>query len=387
MERVSSGETSDIALSAVVLSAGFSSRMGKLKPLLPIGGKTVLERAISIFRESGVGDVVVVTGHRGDEVRSVAESAGARAVENSDYRDGMFSSVKAGLNSIDPESRAFFLMPTDMPLVRPLTVRLVSSAYLENPGKIVYPAFAFDRGHPPLIPAELKSAVLNSRKNGGLRAVLEEYEHLALDLPVPDRNILFDMNRPENYEEAVKRAENLDIPTREECEVLLACASPVSEKILRHGRAVEKATSAICMALIEKGKNLDPSLASAAAFLHDIAKGRENHAEKGAEILRAMGFGRVADVVANHTDLIVSEEPETDESEIVYLADKLVANDRFVALEQRFRTAMERFGKDLEARRAIEHREKTALAVKRKLERLLGRSLESLLARDPAPPD
>ncbi len=375
----------DSSLSAIVLSAGFSSRMGKFKPLLPIGGKTVLERVISIFREGCVNDIVVVTGHRGDEVRAVAESAGARAVENPDYRDGMFSSVKAGVRGIDQGTRAFFVMPADIPLVRPLTVKLVSSAYFENDGKIVYPVFASERGHPPLIPAELKPSVLNSRMNGGLRSVLEAHEKLALELPVPDRNILINMNGPGNYDEVVELAANLDIPTFEECEILLTRTRPVPEKVLRHSRTVEKLSSAICSELIGKGAFLNARLASAAALLHDIAKGLENHAERGAELLRDMGFERVAEVVANHTDLIVSGEPETNESEIVYMADKLAMNDRFVTLEHRFETALERFGKDPEARRAIERRRKTALAVRNKLESRLGRSLESFLAIDPKP--
>ena len=373
--------TSDSAISAVVLSAGFSSRMARFKPLLPIGEKTVVERAVSLFREGGIDDVIVVVGHRAGEVRPVVASAGGRAVGNEDYAKGMFTSVKAGARSVSSKCRAFFVMPVDIPLVRPSTVKLLVRAYLENQGRIVYPVFDSRRGHPPLIPAPLAAAMVKSSAGDGLRGFLGEHDALALDLPVPDRNILLDMDSPENYEEALRRVEQNDLPTRRECETILGHTFPVSEKVLVHSRMVERLSVAIAAALIEKGEKLDLALASAGALLHDIAKGQKDHAKKGAEMVRELGFDRVADIVALHTDLNGEHNAGAREAEIVYIADKLIANDRLVSLSSRFDTALGRFGHDPLAREAIERRRKTAESVKKKLEILAGRSLESFFSR------
>ena len=365
------------AMSAVVLSAGFSSRMGRFKPLLRIGEKTVVERAVSVFREGGIDDVVVVVGHRAGEIRPAVARAGGRSVENEEYAKGMFTSVKAGARSVSSQSQAFFVMPVDIPLVRPSTVTLLVRTYLENPGRIVYPVFDSRRGHPPLIPSPLASAIAKSSSGDGLRGFLGEHEALALELPVPDRNILLDMDSPENYEEALRRAAQNDIPTRQECETILGHTFPVSEKVLFHSRMVERLSFAIAAALIDKGEKLDLGLASAGALLHDIAKGQKDHAKKGAEMIRELGFDRVADIVARHTDLNGEQDGGAREAEIVYIADKLIANDRFVSLSSRFETALGRFGHDPLARDAIERRRKTAESVKKNLETLLDRSLES----------
>ncbi len=84
-------------LAAIVLAAGRSSRMGELKPLLPLGDATVLARAVGAFTDAGVDDVRVVVGWCGDEVGAAAVALGATVVVNDGWKRGMFSSVAAGV--------------------------------------------------------------------------------------------------------------------------------------------------------------------------------------------------------------------------------------------------------------------------------------------------
>ena len=84
-------------LAAIVLAAGRSSRMGELKPLLPLGDATVLARAVGAFTDAGVDDVRVVVGWRGAEVGAAAAALGATVVVNDGWERGMFSSVAAGV--------------------------------------------------------------------------------------------------------------------------------------------------------------------------------------------------------------------------------------------------------------------------------------------------
>lgn len=72
------------AVTAVVLAAGYSSRMGEFKPLLPLGEVTVLERVVTLFHDAGISDVRVVTGHREADLKPRLERLGARAVANPD---------------------------------------------------------------------------------------------------------------------------------------------------------------------------------------------------------------------------------------------------------------------------------------------------------------
>ena len=110
-------------LSALIPSAGLSSRMApEFKPLLDMGGSPMIRVVIDLFHQAGVRDIVVVTGHNRDGLEPVVREAGAKSVFNPDYKKGMFTSIRAGAMALDRESRGFFLLPVDIPAVRPSTV-------------------------------------------------------------------------------------------------------------------------------------------------------------------------------------------------------------------------------------------------------------------------
>lgn len=366
--------------SAVILSAGFSSRMGSFKPLLALGKGTLIEHVIGTAQSAGIEEICVVVGHRAEALMPVVDKAGAEAVFNPDYRQGMFSSVCVGVKSLSSVVEAFFLLPVDIPLVRPATLRRLAEAWQKVPGRIVHPVFAGERGHPPLIPADLIPVILEGSGQGGLRAVLERHEDQAIEIPVADEHILFDVDRPEHYEAAKQRFSRLHDPSFAEGEAILSEVYPTDEKIIRHGRQVRRAAAALCRALNRKGAGLDQQRVETAALLHDLAKGKTDHAGVGARMLAAMGFDRVGAIVAAHTDLPEAELKDPKEAAVVYLADKLVAKGRFVSLESRFAGALARYGSNSEARAAIERRRAAALAVKQKIEKKAGLSLAQILS-------
>ena len=129
-------------LAAIVLAAGDSSRMGELKPLLPLGDATVIERAVGSFLEVGIDDVRVVVGCRGSEVVAAVADHGVATVVNEGWERGMFSSVAVGVASLGPAVEAFFLLPADCALVRAETVgRLARSAHT-GAAPVIYPVHA-----------------------------------------------------------------------------------------------------------------------------------------------------------------------------------------------------------------------------------------------------
>src|SRR5262245_35015435 len=106
---------------AVVLAAGASSRMGRVKALLPFDARdTFLTRILRTFDAAAVDDVVVVLGHEADRVRQQVEESGLRArfVVNDRFETGQLSSVLAGLAAIDrPGVLAMMMTLVDIPLV------------------------------------------------------------------------------------------------------------------------------------------------------------------------------------------------------------------------------------------------------------------------------
>ena len=90
-------------IAALVLAAGYSSRMGDFKPLLPLGRSTVAQEVVERFHRAGIEDVRVIAGHRADELGTVVDRLGVRKIFNADYDRGMFTSVQAGVKSLEPE--------------------------------------------------------------------------------------------------------------------------------------------------------------------------------------------------------------------------------------------------------------------------------------------
>jgi len=366
-------------IAAVILSAGASTRMGAFKPLLSLGNRTILEHVIETVRAAGVEDIRVVVGRRAEELMPVVERAEAAAIFNRDHERGMFSSVCAGIKSLGPAVEAFFLLPVDIALVRPATFRRLAAAWAKHPGRILYPVFGRKRGHPPLVPTAFISAILQHPGHGGLQKVLKIYEDRALDVDVADENILFDVDRPEDYEEAKGRYARLPDPSPAECEAILSDVYPVDERVVRHSRKVQAAAQALCRAVNGAGADIDERRVAAAALLHDVAKGLPDHAAEGGRMIAALGFEEVAAIAAAHTDLPDEEIAAPKEAALVYLANKLVAGDRFVALEARFDAAMARFGGDPAARAAVDRRRRAALAVRRRVEERTGSTLSQIL--------
>ena len=181
-------------ISAIILSAGFSTRMVRFKPLLPLGDKTVLERVISTFRKAGVGDVRVVVGHRMEELIPTVERTNANVVINPNYSLGMFSSIQAGVNSVPMDSEAFFVHPVDIPMICPSTITKIIDRHDDHEGLIIYPCYNGKRGHPPLIPSKFSKAIMRAETSGKLNDVLASFTKDSMDLEVGDSNILLNMN-------------------------------------------------------------------------------------------------------------------------------------------------------------------------------------------------
>jgi len=371
-------------VSGLILAAGFSSRMGELKGLLPLGGRTVLEQCLGLFRDCGVEEVVVVTGHRAEEVGAVAAAAGARVVINADYAAGMYGSVRAGVAQLAGRCGGFFLLPVDIALLRRGTVHLLTRAFAATGAKISYPVFAGRRGHPPLLAADLIPAILAARNpEGGLRALLARIEAEQPDqvgeVQVADANIHIDLDTPEDFLAGCLRFSRRDFPTRAECEVICRHLHPMPAKGLAHGQRVAEVAAALAGAIIRhRGRELDLELCRVSGWLHDIAKGHPHHEEEGARWLRHLGFERAAAIVAAHKDLDWRPGMAIGERELVHLADKLVRGSRIVGLKERFEEKLALYAADPEAVRAIRGRYELARQLAGAVEAEMGQPLTLL---------
>ena len=367
-------------VAAVVLAAGSSSRMGAFKPLLEIEGRTLLERAVSVFTSAGVRDVVVVAGHRRDEVAAAAARAGARVITNPGYDQGMFSSLRMGVLGLDPSVTRFFVLPADVPLVRPETIgRLLRQGRAaRGAAAVVYPLSGGVEGHPPLLDGALRAEIRAADPPGGLRELLLGHAAASAVVEVDDPGVLLDADTPEDLARIRGMAAREGLPDAGRCLTLLA-EQGVPRARIDHSLIVTAVATALGSALNERRQYLIAPLVTAGALLHDVAREQPRHAEAGAALLESLGYPRVAAVVRPHVHLGRRADDEPDEAQVVYLADKLVQGSSVVGLDARFAARLDRLAGDPAARAAVLERKDEAVRVLRRVEQVLGAPVDEVL--------
>lgn len=330
--------TSDI--SAVILAAGFSSRMKAFKPLLPVGGKPMVERCIDLFSDNGVTDIVVVTGHLREQLEPVIRDAGACPVFHPGFASGMLGSIQQGVAHIRPGQAGFFLLPTDIPAIRPATVARMIQKFQSDPLRILMPCFNGLPGHPPLLPCDLKDRILALAEPATLRDLMAAEKDRTETLAFHDRGILMDADDNDGYTQVQHKAQSLDIPDREECLSIVDQELPEAHPIRDH--LAQVAMTALKLAhAVSDPVNVD--LVIAAGLLHDVKRMEKNHAAAGAALLQDLGFPRVADVIDQHMNIELTPHGPVRETELVYFADKLCCGPHLdVNYHQRFRNCVEK---------------------------------------------
>lgn len=189
---------------ALILAAGYSSRMGAFKPLLLLDGKPVIAWAVNSFREAGITDIRVVVGYQAGRLLPVLDQLPVSPVLNENYAMGMFSSVQAGLGAIAAEAEAFFLLPGDMPMVKKSTLEKMLAVYSQNKYDVILPAFLSRSGHPPLIGRNCFNRILAEDTTGNLRFVLQDFRSKTCQVEAADQGILMDMDTFEDYQAVLK---------------------------------------------------------------------------------------------------------------------------------------------------------------------------------------
>lgn len=195
-------------MTAVIVAAGYSSRAQAFKPLLPLGGKTVIEHTISSF-ETTCSEIIVVGGHKYTGLKEYIEKSDYLnrldvkiiSVYNKDFDDGMFSSIKVGISHVKTED--FFFSPGDIPGVSSESIEVLSKIK----GDVVLPSYNFKSGHPVKLSKNIRQSILESSKGETLRDILNRYKKDYVTLN--DEAILMDLDTPEDYQKMVCYFEKL----------------------------------------------------------------------------------------------------------------------------------------------------------------------------------
>ena len=205
---------------AILLAAGESSRMGQLKALLPWQGRTLLEHQVSCLLEGGAQRVVVVLGHRADDLRPLLEGKdGVSWTLNPDYLQGKTTSIKAGLSAL-PSSlplegegkgggegvQEILLLNVDQPRSADDVARILA-AHRSGDNAVTVPEYRGKGGHPIVLSAALLPELREiGEESQGIKAVVRRRPEAVKRVPLDNPEILLDLNTPDQYRAAVESA-------------------------------------------------------------------------------------------------------------------------------------------------------------------------------------
>jgi molybdenum cofactor cytidylyltransferase len=186
-------------ISAIVLAAGRSTRLGRSKQLLPLGGLPLLAHVLRNAAAANLDEVVLVLGHNATTIAGAVGDWGQRIVVNPDYAAGQSTSLRAGLAALDPRSEAAIVLLGDQPQVTRPIIDAITDTYRATGGPIVLPTYGGDRGNPVLFARLLFPELARLTGDEGARSLLATHAAEVVPIPVSDSPPPRDVDTEEDY--------------------------------------------------------------------------------------------------------------------------------------------------------------------------------------------
>lgn len=168
--------------------------MGRPKPLVKVGGRTMLARTLDTLREAGVSRVVTVLGDRADEIRAEIDLGDAVVVENPRFREGMSTSLRLGAQAVGPTATHVVTVLGDQPFVAPGTIRALLHRAETDPGLIFIPTYKGVRGNPVVFDARLVPELGRLTGDVGCRGLFPQHAGEIREVAVDDPGVLIDID-------------------------------------------------------------------------------------------------------------------------------------------------------------------------------------------------
>jgi molybdenum cofactor cytidylyltransferase len=193
-------------ISAVILSAGESSRMGRPKALLPIDGQTFIEKIVGALKDAQVGKVIVILGHHAEEMRRRIEHLPVEILVNPDYKLGQLSSLQVAVRRLEPQTDCDGMLVhlVDHPYIDSKLVDIMIERFHASRKLIVVPRHGGKRGHPVIFSRKLFGELLAAPVDQGAKAVVNAHRDDTLEIDTQDSGVTVDIDTPELYRQHVK---------------------------------------------------------------------------------------------------------------------------------------------------------------------------------------
>jgi molybdenum cofactor cytidylyltransferase len=198
------------SISAVLLGAGESRRMGVDKLSLPWGRKTLFGHCVETLLRSEVDELILVLSTKNRGIRNQFRARKVKTVINRLSKMGMSSSIRMGLQKIHPRCRGILIALGDQPLLKTRTINVLIRAFNQGKGGIIVPSFRGSRGHPVIFHKRYKKELLNLKGDVGGKSIIEGHPKDVRVVPVKSIGVVKDVDTWSAYKPSMFDAPELD---------------------------------------------------------------------------------------------------------------------------------------------------------------------------------
>lgn len=188
-----------MTVAAIVLAAGLGSRFGEAsKPLAPFQGKAMIRHVCEAALASKAAPVIVVVGHRGEEVAAALDGLDVAIVACPDYAQGLSRSLRAGFAALPDAAPGALVLLADMPLVAPETLDALIDAFARAPdAPAILPVHEGRRGNPALLSRALVPEIMRLEGDHGAGPLLRGRAGI-VEIEVASPAIFADADTPDD---------------------------------------------------------------------------------------------------------------------------------------------------------------------------------------------
>ena len=191
-------------LTAVILAAGESKRMGSPKALLLYHDRTFLEHLLDITRHPKIGSQLIVLGAGAEAISKHVGLTPEMTVVNPDWQNGQLSSIKAAIKSIGSKpTDGVLLCLVDHPLITSALIGELIETFYSRKKSIVLPTFHGKRGHPVIYARKLFDELLAAPEENGARSVVWQHANEVIEVSTTEEGIVLNLNDPDTFRSAI----------------------------------------------------------------------------------------------------------------------------------------------------------------------------------------
>ena len=191
-------------ISATILAAGSSQRMGDNKLLLPFQDDTLINIVCKTIIDSYLKPVFVVTGFENKKVLESLPKSIDKIVYNEDWSRGMATSINKAISSLPNDIDGNMIVLGDMPLVTVKTINKLHQVFLNNNGnKIIYADYLGKQANPVIFPRKFFDEILHLNGDKGCKKIIYKNRKSSIGVPIDSSEVIFDCDTKDDYSDLV----------------------------------------------------------------------------------------------------------------------------------------------------------------------------------------